>query len=269
MANTLGAAAFVVDSVGSLAIKNVSAVAVFSVAATTGNTAISGTTTHGGPITRSAAASGYLDGNYLTVGDKPGAIYTIGGTSVPVGATLGTMYGIGYAYQITGNPEGSFGQYVASNGVARIFLNSDTGNIYAVGNVDAVNFHSAAGHVKIDSTSAKTGTTVVHNADGFYWDLSSSEQVKNILTRDWHGDTAAFLKVQPIQFTYKADDRDVVIGFSAEDWQRSGVPFMLNLDKDGLPASYRQDAFLAYTHLIQQDHDARIVALEARLKEMH
>ena len=96
-----------------------------------------------GTIKRSITTGGYLDGNYNTVegaGTTPGAIYTIGGASYqPTANALGTMYGIGYGYSggtanvggSSGVPINQWGMYAASAGVSRIFLGSDTGNIYA------------------------------------------------------------------------------------------------------------------------------------------
>ncbi len=102
----------------------------------------------GGPIYRSVANAGYLNGQYAgveTAGGTPGAIYTIGGAYVPTASSLNNMYGIGYGYTggtaalqgTTGAPASNWGMYVASAGTPRIFLSSDTGNIYAAGQVRA------------------------------------------------------------------------------------------------------------------------------------
>ncbi len=124
----------------------------------TGTVTIATDLTVGGPIYRSAPGTGYLNGGFSTIetaGTTAGAIYSIGGTFVPgvgAGATgagaLGTMYGIGYGYSsgtaaITAGitnltvPVNKWGMYVASNGVSRIFLNSNDGNIYANGSIAA------------------------------------------------------------------------------------------------------------------------------------
>jgi hypothetical protein len=98
-----------------------------------------------GTLKRSAAGIGHLEGSYPSVetSSTPGVIYTIGGTYQPTASTLGTMYGIGYTYvgtdqfsltTNTGAPTNNWGMYVASGGVARIFLDSDNGVVYATAN---------------------------------------------------------------------------------------------------------------------------------------
>jgi hypothetical protein len=101
-------------------------------------------------LKRSAAGTGYLDGNYTVaeVGGTTGVIYTIGGTYLPSGTNLGTMYGIGYAFTNTGAarttlnnnnnttgfgtastglgiPDNLWGQYVAAAGNVTVFLGAD------------------------------------------------------------------------------------------------------------------------------------------------
>ena len=98
-----------------------------------------------GTLKRSAAGTGHMEGSYASIetASTPGAIYTIGGTYQPTASTLGNMYGIGYTYvgtnqfsltTNTGAPTNAWGMYVASNGTARIFLDSDDGVVYATAN---------------------------------------------------------------------------------------------------------------------------------------
>ncbi|OHB10992.1 MAG: hypothetical protein A3J09_00195 [Candidatus Zambryskibacteria bacterium RIFCSPLOWO2_02_FULL_51_21] len=99
--------------------------------------------TTSGPIYRSAAGAGYLNGQYATVegaGNTSGAIYSIGGSYVPGAGNLGNMYGIGFGYSggtagitATNAPINNWGLYVASGGTPTIFMSSDTGNIYING----------------------------------------------------------------------------------------------------------------------------------------
>ena len=113
--------------------------------ATTAGT-ITGNWSHNGKIRRTAAGLGYLDGNYPSVENttSSGAIYSIGGTYAPGSADLGTMYGVGFGYSGSGgaikNPGGvansKWGLYVASNGTASIFLNSDDGSGHFSGAVN-------------------------------------------------------------------------------------------------------------------------------------
>jgi hypothetical protein len=99
-----------------------------------------------GPIVRTTTTGGWLSGNYSGVetAGSTGAIYTIGGSYVPSGSSLSTMYGIGYGYTNTsaaniggssGAPNAAWGMYVCSSGISRIFLNSDNGYVYASGGI--------------------------------------------------------------------------------------------------------------------------------------
>lgn len=95
--------------------------------------------TVGGPIYRSVAGAGYLNGQYSSVESTTtsGAIYSIGGAYVPTSTTLGNMYGIGYGYSgnagitFSGLPNSLWGMYVASGGAPTIFLSSGDGKIYS------------------------------------------------------------------------------------------------------------------------------------------
>jgi len=100
-----------------------------------------GAITTSGSLKRSAAAAGFLDGQYASVEtvSTTGAIYSIGGSYVPTSSTLNTMYGIGYCYTYTSNfaiasttgaPANHWGMYVCSAGTPRIFLDSDNGTLY-------------------------------------------------------------------------------------------------------------------------------------------
>ncbi|WP_224962505.1 beta strand repeat-containing protein [Geomonas subterranea] len=118
---------------------------------TTGNIVSSGYISTGtalytsGPIYRSVAGSGYLNGGYsgIETSATTGAIYSIGGGYIPTATSLNNMYGIGYAYSgnagitVTGLPASRWGMYVASAGVSRIFLDSDNGGVYATSLVNA------------------------------------------------------------------------------------------------------------------------------------
>ncbi|HET8688579.1 MAG TPA: tail fiber domain-containing protein [Methanosarcina sp.] len=112
--------------------------------------------TASGYIRRSLPGVGYLEGNYGSA-ESPGSsgpIYTIGGAYQPTATTLGNMYGIGYAYSpvyasaIPGYVT-AWGMYVASNGVARIFFNSDSGSIGCTGSI------AAGGDITAFATSDK------------------------------------------------------------------------------------------------------------------
>ena len=126
------------------------------------------------PIYRNAAGAGYLNGQYGTYesGTTTGPIYSIGGSYVPTSTTLGTMYGIGYGLSgnaginVTGAPTGNWGMYVASNGVARIGLQSDTGAGYFSGLVSATQYFSLAGTASVAPQQFTAGTNLTTIVSG-------------------------------------------------------------------------------------------------------
>ncbi|MBU1125434.1 MAG: hypothetical protein KKC84_05375, partial [Candidatus Omnitrophica bacterium] len=127
--------------------------------------------TTSGPLYRSAAGAGYLNGQYSSVETTTtsGAIYSIGGSYVPGTTTLGNMYGVGYGYSggggitFTGLTNNLWGLYVASNGTPSVFLDSDNGRIFTVGDIHVGSItpgHGAgtadlfvAGNLEIDATA--------------------------------------------------------------------------------------------------------------------
>lgn len=129
--------------------------------------------TTSGPIKRSSAGAGYLDGQYDGVESisTSGAIYSIGGGYVPGTTTLGNMYGIGYTYSgyAAGNPGGvptnRWGMYVASGGSAGIFLEGAgrgwfSGDLYVNGGTQVV-YNSGTWSINI-SGNAATATTATN-----------------------------------------------------------------------------------------------------------
>lgn len=123
--------------------------------------------TTSGTLIRPSPATGYMNGNNTT-GESSltsGCIYTIGGTYVPTTTTLGNMYGVGYGYSTvcggtSGAPATLWGMYVASNGVGRIFLDSDNGAGYFNGTLRASNLSGTnTGDQTNISGNAATATT--------------------------------------------------------------------------------------------------------------
>jgi hypothetical protein len=91
---------------------------------------------------RPAHNQGHLRGGYNNIGASEGQtspIYCIGSSYEPAATTLGVMYGIGFTASGSFFPSGAsgWGLYVAANGVARVFLSGDTGDITATGNITA------------------------------------------------------------------------------------------------------------------------------------
>jgi hypothetical protein len=101
-------------------------------------------------LARDAHNVGHLEGSYNNVsgnGAKTNPIYTIGSSYNPSTETLDNMYGIGFANSdgtsyLTGDLDAGgtgWGMYVASGGIAKVFLNAGLGTITSTGQ------HYAAG----------------------------------------------------------------------------------------------------------------------------
>ena len=141
----------------------------------------SGSITLGGPIIRSAVGTGYLNGNYSSVenGATSGAIYSIGGPYVPGTTTLGNMYGIGYtlgnaAGGVGADEGGQWGMYVASAGVANVFLGGTTGNIRGTGTITGSLFSgSGASLTSLNASNLSSGTLASARIAGSYTGITS------------------------------------------------------------------------------------------------
>ena len=117
-------------------------------------------------LTRSNHSSGHLEGSYNNVGangDKSNPIYTIGSSYNPTDAALSNMYGIGYcnasASFISLTGASSWGQYVAADGDARIWLGGTNGVISSTGEhyVGSNRVHHNGYHPNADTlTTART-----------------------------------------------------------------------------------------------------------------
>ena len=89
-------------------------------------------------LRRNQHNKGHMEGGHNNIGStnvKTSPIYTIGSAYNPNENDLNNMYGIGYCHSdasfINSNVTGGWGQYVASDGDARIFLNAGDGVVYA------------------------------------------------------------------------------------------------------------------------------------------
>ena len=105
-----------------------------------------------GNIGRSAYNSGYQVGGYNNVGaseQKTNPIHAIGTSYLPTATALSNMYGIGYtnsgasfiqSTDLGTTPASSWGAYIASDGNARWFCNSNSGITHQLGIAYASNF---------------------------------------------------------------------------------------------------------------------------------
>ena len=117
-------------------------------------------------LQRSNHHSGHLEGSYNNIGangNKSNPIYTIGSSYNPNDAALSNMYGIGYcnasASFISLSGASGWGQYVAADGDARIFLGGGNGVISSTGEhyVGSQRVHHDGYHPNADVlTSSRT-----------------------------------------------------------------------------------------------------------------
>ena len=91
-------------------------------------------------LQRSSHQSGHLEGGHINIGGtstKTSPIYTIGSSYNPAESSLGNMYGIGFSHTdasfITTTGPSGWGQYVAADGDARVFLCGSNGSIWSSG----------------------------------------------------------------------------------------------------------------------------------------
>jgi hypothetical protein len=125
---------------------NTTGVNALTLASITGNATFAGTL-KGSRYQRSDHHTGYLEGSYQTVAGneaKTNPVYCIGSTYAPTSATAITnMYGIGYttgSATFIGSTDlgftpssGNWGMYLADNGLAKIFLNASSGQLFLGG----------------------------------------------------------------------------------------------------------------------------------------
>jgi hypothetical protein len=98
-----------------------------------------------GEYTRYAAGVGFLSGRYGSVetNSTTGPIYCISTGYAPTSTTLGSMYGIGYADGASAGvySGAGWGMYVAAAGVARVFLDGNSGIAFINGSARAPIFY--------------------------------------------------------------------------------------------------------------------------------
>jgi len=210
----------------------------------------------GNNLTNKNGVLGYSDGNdflYVQGGVWGGTTRQLnlqgGGGNVCVGAFSAT----GAKLSVDGGLNVGAGNDPGDNNLVV------QGTAYIYGTLDA-------------GLGGSTGTTMVYSGTRIYWN-NSSERFKEDITRNWKsGKLADYLKISPIKFKPKREIGDhngdpvnsYALGFSAEEVHASGVPGLINYDKEEKPMSLREHGFLVYHHLILQEFEKRIAALEGR-----
>ena len=188
-------------------------------------------------VYRSSHSRGHLVGSYNNIGANStytNPIYTIGSSYFPTDTTLDNMYGIGYTHganasfvNMTGAD--SWGLYVASDGDARIFLNSSGGHISNTGNVYSSAFIKSGGtssqflkaNGSVDSTSylPLTGGTVSGNltvsGDVITTEVRTSTGQALVLSA---GESYAQASGQTNEYVYVNAESGLQISSSPDNW---------------------------------------------------
>ena len=125
----------------------------------------------GSVLTRSNHHTGHMEGSYNNIGangSKSNPIFTIGYNYNPTESALSNMYGIGYAKGsqasfLSSTLSGNWGMYVASGGIARIFLDAGGGVVrttsgYNVGSTNVID--SSRNLVNIASITASGNMSI-------------------------------------------------------------------------------------------------------------
>ena len=153
-----------------------------------------------GWIGRTAHNNGALCGTYNNIGgnaEKTNPIYVIGSSYKPQESSLDNMYGIGYSHTnasfINSDSGSGWGMYVASDGDARIFMNSSTGKIscsdvvkeghtYTQSLIRSYQFY-ATGHPTAWEIPTLKGNCILHvainNTYGTFWGYGLSPGTYN------------------------------------------------------------------------------------------
>ena len=142
---------------------------------------------------------GHMEGGHNNIGStnvKTSPIYTIGSAYNPNENDLNNMYGIGYCHSdasfINSNVTGGWGQYVASDGDARIFLNAGDGVVYAnrYGRVAHNSGHLQGSYNNVGANSAQSNP--IYTIGSSYNPAAST--LSNMYGVGYsHGNNASFL----------------------------------------------------------------------------
>jgi hypothetical protein len=234
-----------------------------------------------GYLRRNTSAAGYLEGNYPTSTDSNSSscIYTIGGSYQPSTTNLGNMYGIGYTVgNGTSNPGlgmGGWGLYVASGGVSRIFLDSDSGVVISSGSMRTPIFYDSNNTGYYVDPASTSQLNVLNTAGNIACSGTVSASSDERLKKDWTDLADDFVeqvaKVKAGTYT-RIDSGERQAGSSAQDWQKL-LPEVVHATEDEdktLSLAYGNAALVAAVKLAQRvvEQDARIARLESLLDKL-
>jgi len=186
---------------------------------------------------------------------------------------LSTNFTVGGAFEITPSTTGGGSTFTTS-----VFQLSSAGAVTITSAANSATI-SVSDWIYAPGIDGGTGTNVVLTAGGYIVADTSTERTKKNITRKWKpqaGIIDALYALEPIKYDYietpgkGKDGKDAmvpgainIVGFSAEELFATGATSIVNLDADGLPYSIKTNSLIAYQHMLIQDLNGRVKALEA------
>ena len=174
---------------------------------------------------------------------------------------------------ITLSPNNSTNATFSSTGLA--ITGTIAGTIFQTSTSDGLN-NSNANPAIFTGINSAAGTAAIIDANGRLYKLASSRRYKeNIIPMTVTSEQlAGFLSIAPCFWDYKQEEGSLAIGgtglagFIAEDLAdleilRNERSVLNNYDLEGRPDSNRDAAIIGLQHLVLQDHEARLAALQA------
>ena len=143
---------------------------------------------------------------------------------------------------------------------------------------DGINSHNANPAI-FDGIGSAAGTAAIIDANGRLYKLTSSRRYKENISpmAVTPEQLSAFVSTAPCFWDYKQEEGSLAVGrtglasFIAEDLAelailRDGRSVLNNYDAEGRPDSNRDAALIGLQHLVLQDHEARLSALQAEFQ---
>ena len=153
------------------------------------------------------------------------------------------------------------------------FLTMNSGITMNAGcNIQLIN-----GAIKQDVVNSGGGAYLVHNADRYYYDLTSSARYKDNIRYNWTPGPEAlhsFLSLSPAMWDYKDGMEKNAVSFISEDLAGLGIVDdvgrspLVNYDSQNRPDSNRDYTLIALQHLILQDHDRQLKEQQGQIESL-
>ena len=196
----------------------------------------------------------FLSGSYVGIGTTgPVSLLTIG-SGTPTTAANGLNFGT----DTSANLYRSAAATIKTDGALVVTgaIKVTTGDLWL-----------AAGAILQSAVKTAGGTALVHNEDGYYYDLTSSARYKDNIRYDYTPGPEAlqrFLALSPAMWDYKNGMEIDAVSFISEDLAElditnsAGRSILTNYNLEGLPESNKDYTIIALQHLILQMHDKSI-----------